>query len=232
MRRIIVIIIVLLCLIGWNVVMNQEKITPSSAKVQYISLGDSYTIGEGVKPDETFPSLLTKQLRDEGVDIELVANPSVTGYTTDDLIARELPIVAKRRPNFVTVLIGANDYVRGVTPDVYRQNLITILDTLNKTMQPTKKIILITIPDFAVTPVGSRFDTSVAGGPSITDFNTILKEEGEKRGLPVVDIFPISKAMASDSALINPDGLHPSSEEYRIWTELLYPIAKRLLTTR
>jgi lysophospholipase L1-like esterase len=41
---------------------------------------------------------------------------------------RSAPPVATFRPTFVTVAIGANDIMHGVTLDVYRQNLRRILD--------------------------------------------------------------------------------------------------------
>ena len=38
-----------------------------------------------------------------------LANPAVNGYTTDDLIEKELSLVASFLPTLVTLLIGAND---------------------------------------------------------------------------------------------------------------------------
>jgi len=93
---------------------------PSS--IRYLALGDSFTIGTGTTPDKAFPALLAGKWRAAGRAVELL-NPAVNGYTTDELITRELPHVAVFRPTFVTLLIGANDIVRGtgVTAPARRQ---------------------------------------------------------------------------------------------------------------
>ncbi|MGH9458151.1 MAG: SGNH/GDSL hydrolase family protein, partial [Thermoanaerobaculia bacterium] len=36
-------------------------------RCRFLALGDSYTIGEGVAPDETWPAVLTMLLRERGV---------------------------------------------------------------------------------------------------------------------------------------------------------------------
>ena len=89
--------------------MNAAENKIDKEKIRYVALGDSYTIGEGASLDESWPALLTRHLRNEGIDVDLVANPSVTGWTTQDLIERELPVFRKAKPNFATLLIGVND---------------------------------------------------------------------------------------------------------------------------
>ena len=51
--------------------------------------------------------------------LELVANLGVNGYTSADLIRDELPALDDLQPEFVSVLIGVNDVVQGVRPEVY-----------------------------------------------------------------------------------------------------------------
>ena len=63
----------------------------------------------------------------------------------------------------------------------------------------------------------------------ILRFNEIIKEESEKRGIKVADIFTVSKGMANNPMLVAKDGLHPSSEEYKIWEEVIYPIVYEML---
>ena len=47
-------------------------------------------------------------------------NPSRTGWTTADAIANELPSFRGARPEFGTLMIGVNDWVQGVEPDVFQ----------------------------------------------------------------------------------------------------------------
>src|SRR6202023_4231296 len=83
-------------------------------RIRYAVIGDSYSCGEGATPKESWPALLTQHLKAQGVDVDLVSNPSVTGWTTKDAIDRELPKFINSNPNFATLLLGVNDWVQGV----------------------------------------------------------------------------------------------------------------------
>src|SRR5437660_1917580 len=83
-------------------------------KIRYGAIGDSYSVGEGASPNESWPAILTRHLNESGLEIELVANPSRTGWTAEQAIERELPIFLKAKPTFATLQIGVNDWVQGV----------------------------------------------------------------------------------------------------------------------
>ena len=96
--------------------------------LNYFALGDSYTICEGAQPHQAWPNLLATNLTNLGVETQLIANPSVTGYTTTDLIRNELPIFDKYKIDFATLLIGVNDWVQKVSTEKFQFNLNYILD--------------------------------------------------------------------------------------------------------
>jgi lysophospholipase L1-like esterase len=197
--------------------------------IKYVALGDSYTIGEGAKSGEAFPDLLTKHLKENGVDITLSANPSVTGWTTEDLIEKELPVFDRIKPDFVTILIGVNDWVQGIDSGTFHKTLTYIIDYVQAKMPDKSKVLLITIPDFGVTPTGKMYSGGRDISQGITDFNNIIKSEAHKRNLPVADIFAETQKMKDSSDLIAHDGLHPSAKEYALWETIIYPVAYKLL---
>lgn len=201
----------------------------AAEKIRYVALGDSYTIGEGASPNESWPALLTRHLKAEGVDVDLIANPSVTGWTTQQLLDHELPIYRKSNPNFATLLIGVNDWVQGVSAEKFRNNLNHILDEMLKLLPNRSRLLVITIPDFGVTPTGPKYARGRNISEGITSFNRIVTDESQKRGLRVVDLFPESKRMAKDRSLVAIDGLHPSAKAYTAWEKIIFPAAVRLL---
>jgi lysophospholipase L1-like esterase len=69
-----------------------EKINKQAERIRYVAIGDSYSIGEGASLNESWPAVLTRQLNAEGLHVDLVANPSRTGWTTQQAIDHELPI--------------------------------------------------------------------------------------------------------------------------------------------
>jgi acyl-CoA thioesterase I len=198
-------------------------------KIRYVALGDSYTIGEGALPNESWPALLTRHLKAEGVDVDLVANPSVTGWTTQQLIDNELPIFRESKPNFATLLIGVNDWVQGVDAEKFRTNFAFILDEMLKLLPNKSRLLVVTIPDFGVTPTGPKYARGRNISEGIAAFNKIVTDESQKRGVRVVDLFPLSKKMGEDRSLVAADGLHPSAKAYADWEKIIFPPALKLL---
>jgi len=202
----------------------------STAAIKYVPLGDSYTICTGASESESWPTILTKHLNEKGVKTELLFNPARNGFTTQNLIDTELPKFEKSDCNFVTILIGVNDWVREVSREDFHKNLNYIIDYVLAKKITKKRIILITIPDFGVTPQGSLYGNGRDISKGISEFNDIIKDEAKKRDIVCVDIFKTSLAMKNQPDLIAKDGLHPSGKEYAEWEKLIFPSAFKLLS--
>jgi acyl-CoA thioesterase I len=204
---------------------------PTSERIRYAVIGDSYSCGEGAKPGESWPALLTPHLKAQGVDVDLVSNPSVTGWTTKDAIDKELPKFVNSNPTFATLLIGVNDWVQGVDETTFRNRFSYLVDQMLAVLPNKKRLLVVTIPDFGVTPTGPKYSRGRNIHEGIMQFNQIVTEEARKRGLTVVDIFPLSKKMGQDKSLVAKDGLHPSAKEYAEWEKIIFPVALELLTS-
>ena len=204
----------------------------SAAGIRYAAIGDSYSIGEGASPEESWPAQLAEELTKAGVPVTLVANPSRTGWTTQQAIVEELPVWRAARPELASVQIGVNDWVQGVDAATFHQRLKVLLDEVQKVLPDTNRVFLVTIPDFSVTPTGKLYVGGRDAVRGLTEFNDIIKQEGAARGWKVVDVFALSQGMSNNPALIAPDGLHPSAKEYGLWKEAIFPVVKALLTTK
>ncbi len=209
-----------------------SMITHSQKTIRYLPIGDSYTIGEGISPEENFPSVLAKHLRQSGIKIEVVRNPARTGWTTKDAIDKELPLFRELKPDFSTLLIGVNDWVQEVNEETFQKNLSFIIDEMQKNLSKPDHLILVTIPDFSATPNGGQYGKGRNISEGIAHFNSIVVKEAKKRKLPVVEIFSLSQEMKNDPSLIASDGLHPSGKEYAKWEELIYPVAEKMLSRK
>jgi acyl-CoA thioesterase I len=214
------------------IVHAQDKIDNSGPKIRYAAIGDSYSIGEGASPDESWPAVLTRHLKENGIQIDLVANPSVTGWTTQQAIDLELPVFRKAQPNFATLQIGVNDWVQAVDEKTFRERFTFLVDQILAVLGDNSRLLIVTIPDFGVTPTGQRYARGRNISEGIASFNKIVTDESNKRSLRVVDIFDLSKKMDSDSSLVAADGLHPSAKEYAAWEKIIFPVARDLLSNR
>jgi lysophospholipase L1-like esterase len=188
-------------------------------KARFLALGDSFTIGTGATPDQSFPARLAATWTGAGCAVDL-RNVAVNGYTTDDLIARELPEVERFQPTFVTVAIGANDIVRRRSPEAYRANLKTIFGALAAVRAGGGRIVAIPQPDWSRSPAAAPFGEPAALWESIKAFNAILEDEATVSGAAWVDLSPLMLKQADGKMLAN-DGLHPSAPAYGAWAEAL-----------
>jgi len=205
---------------------------PLGAKAEsrvYVPLGDSYTRGEGVSPEESFPAQLTRRLNETGVPVQLGGNPAESGWTTQDLMDQGLSKFEKLRPGFSTLLIGVNDWLQGASNREFSYRLKKVLDAMQAVLPP-HRLILISIPDFSCSPDGSRLGFGRSAPNGMKRLNRVLKAEAEERGLPWVDIFPLSQqACREPAAMYAQDHFHPSAQQYSLWVEAILPVAQALL---
>lgn len=195
----------------------------------YLPLGDSYTICEGLAENERWPNLIVDYLNKENLKITLTENPSRTGYTTNDLIKKEFPLLKTSKPDIVSLLIGVNDYVQGYDTSHFHKNLTYILNEIEKYISIKTNIILIAIPDYSVTPQGAYYVNGRDVANDLKTWNSIIEKEAKNRKLPFVDIFPTTQKMKDDESLISSDGLHPSAKEVALWAIMIYPELEKMV---
>ncbi|MGD9402931.1 MAG: GDSL-type esterase/lipase family protein, partial [bacterium] len=79
-----------------------------------LSLGDSYTIGEGVSPEESWPFLLKARLADKEISVADIRVIAKTGWTTGELIEATEEAGLGGPYDLVTLLAGVNNQYRGL----------------------------------------------------------------------------------------------------------------------
>jgi lysophospholipase L1-like esterase len=194
----------------------------------YLALGDSYTIGESVNPDERFPVQLVSKLNENGIAVSAPEIVAQTGWTTDELTAAIERADLNKSYNLVTLLIGVNNQFRGRDVEEYRTQFAKLLQTAINFTGDEESVIVISIPDYGVTPFAQdRNPEKIA--EEIDLFNQINREETQKTDARYIDITGISRQAKSNSELIASDGLHPSGQMYRLWVEEIFPVTKQIL---
>ena len=194
----------------------------------YLALGDSYTIGESVSADGSFPFQLIAELK---TDTSVVETPKIiakTGWTTDELITAIKSATLQPKYDFVTLLIGVNNQYRSFDTDVYRKEFKELLQTAIKYAgDKPENVFVLSIPDWGVTQFAKTSGRQVSQIAKEIDFyNAINKEETTKTKAVYLDITPISREAANNLNLIANDGLHPSALMYNRWVSSLAPLVR------
>ncbi|GAC1583004.1 MAG: SGNH/GDSL hydrolase family protein [Candidatus Dormibacteria bacterium] len=200
-------------------------VTPSG-DLHYLALGDSYTIGTAVGPENSLAPRLARHLEEATGKKVGVVNLGVNGYTTEDLIREELPHLNDAHWDVITVLIGVNDYVQGRSEAEYRASLGRIYPQLAALGLPRGRVVVVSIPDFSFTPAGSSFGRPGEIEAGLRRFNVINREEADRAGLPFVDIFDLSRSRRSAQGWIAGDGLHPGPVQLQAWADAIWSASR------
>jgi len=202
----------------------QHPLPLDSNTIRFMPIGDSYTIGNGVKIQERWPNLLVNAVAQNGIDLYLISNPSVSGYDAQDAIERELPLFEKEKPDFGTLFIGTNDSFRGRDLEVFKNDYIELLDRMQNAITKKENLVIITIPNYAQYPgaKGYTIDTE-----EIEGYNRIIRDEANKRSLRIVDLYTVEELKGNEYFIS--DGIHPSPKGIKVWHDQIYPVVVDVL---
>jgi lysophospholipase L1-like esterase len=119
--------------------------------------------------------------------------------------------------------------VQGVDPVTFRQRFTQLVQQALQLVGGSNHIIIVTIPDFSVTPTGQSYSNGRDIKAGLTEFNHIMTEVAAQHNIAVVDIFALSQAAQIDTSLVAPDGLHPSDQQYTLWEQQIFPVALQVI---
>jgi len=199
---------------------------------RYLALGDSYTIGEGIAPEDRWPVRVADTLRATGIALDEPEIIATTGWTTDELDAG-IDAAAPEGPfDLVSLLIGVNDQYRGRDVASYRPAFSALLErAIGFAGGDPARVFVLAIPDWGVTPFGAHSGRDVdAIARELDAYNAAAQAICAARGVAFVDIAPVSRALGGEVEMLADDGLHPSAALHAEWARLALPVARGLLS--
>jgi acyl-CoA thioesterase-1 len=197
--------------------------------LQYLALGNSYTIGQSVAASDTYPQQLVNALNGAGVHWGKPRIIAQTGWTTADLQrAMDQANLNDAQFDLVTLLIGVNNEFQGKILAVYETEFTDLLQrAIRLAHNDPKKVFVLSIPDYGFTPFGEEQRSYVS--PRIDQFNEVVARITRSLQVVWVDITPISRAGLDQPELVARDGLHPSAKMYALWVDQLLPEVRKMV---
>lgn len=183
----------------------------SDPPLDILALGDSLVQGYGLPEGETFPDQLEAALKDQGIDADVI-NAGSSGDTSATGRSR-LDWVLQERVDAVIVVLGANDALRGIDPQVTRDNLDAILSTLEGKGLPTLL-------------AGMKAPRNM-GQDYVDAFDGIYPQLAERYDLVFYPFF--LQGVAQRPALNQGDGIHPNAEGVAAIVDRMLPKVQELI---
>ena len=178
-----------------GIVLAVLAMTPANAEpVQIVGFGDSLMAGYQLAPGESFPEKLEMALKERGHDV-VIANAGVSGDTSSGGLSR-LDWSVPDDTDLVILELGANDMLRGISPEVTRKNLTAMVETLQAR-------------DIKVILAGMLAAPNLGAGYA-DEFNPIYPQLAQSHDLPFYPFF--LDGVVGHRDLLLPDGMHPNAK--------------------
>lgn len=166
----------------------------ASAKTIMV-LGDSISAGYGIEVGKGWVDLLQQKFNQQGSG-HAIRNESISGDTTAGGLARLDQALTRHKPDLVLLELGANDGLRGLSPQAMKDNLAEIVRRCRKAGAEVLLLGMKIPPNY-----GKRF---------IDIFYNVYPQLASEMKVPFMPF--ILEGIALNSALMQVDGLHPNSD--------------------
>jgi lysophospholipase L1-like esterase len=201
-----------------------------------VAMGDSLTEGNEDDPGRGgYPARLEKLANEVKMGTQ-VMNLGKSGWTSEQLVKRQLPTAVEVKPQIALVWIGSNDLWRFYKAEQeseaeqrFEANIDTTLRTLN---EAGVKTFIALVDDQSKRPVA--FTTEVEPytqedrdrmSRRAVRYNEIITEKAKEYGATTVDFF--NTTIFTDEETLAADGNHPNAHGYDViaekWFEAIRP---------
>lgn len=174
-----------------------------------VVLGDSISAGFGIEVQQGWVALLQNRLAAQHSPY-VISNESISGDTSAGGLARIDDALRRHKPQIVLIELGANDGLRGLSPEAMKANLTEIVKRAEKTGAKVLLLAMKIPPNY-----GKRY---------IEMFYNIYPQLAAELKVPYVPF--ILEDVALKPELMQADGLHPNALAQpfvaeRIWRYLV-----------
>jgi lysophospholipase L1-like esterase len=201
---------------------NANPINPGTTNnftdsINYLALGDSYTIGTSVDAVDSYPNQTFQLLKGAKFTMNSVQIIAKNGWTADDLKNGLASADKKSMYQIVSLLIGVNNQYQGRSIKDFETAFVSVLQSaILLTGNKSKRVFVISIPDWGITPFASGRDRKEIA-TEIDNYNLICEKNAKLYGANYINITDAYRLEGFKPDYLSYDGLHPSKLEYNKW---------------
>lgn len=194
-----------------------ESAAPAAdSRPTIVFAGTSLTAGFGLPdPSLAYPALIQRLVDSLGLGYRVV-NAGVSGETSAGLLRRIGWILGQGRVAALVIETGANDGLRGQTPDSVRANIQAIIDSTRR-LDPPPQVVL------------AGMEALPNLGPDYTRrFRAIFPELARANHVALIPF--LLAGVAGVDSLNQGDGIHPTPAGQRIVARNVWNVLRTVLT--
>lgn len=186
--------------------------------LKFLHLGDSYTCGESLPIESSWPWLLTGEFRKKEIPIQDPVLIAETGWTSSDLVKALDEVSLDLDFNIVSLSIGVNNQYQGFSLESYAQEFEALLSrAIQFAGGIPRNVFVVSIPDWSETPFAKdKNPTKIS--QEVKRFNRENARLTYLAGAQYINIAEISHHPHRDPSFLAEDQLHYTEKMYRRWT--------------
>lgn len=193
---------------------NRAGTGPEDPGLRVVFLGTSLTAGLGLdRPGDRWPERIGALADSAGLAVHVV-NAGVSGDTSAGGL-RRLDWLLSEPLDVLVVELGANDGLRGHSPEALEENLRTIIRTTRE-RSPGTRIVL----------AGMEAPPNL-GADYTERFRAVFPRVAEETGVSLIPF--LLEGVAGEPELNQPDGIHPTPAGHRRMARTAWPILESVL---
>ena len=180
--------------------------------INIVGFGDSLMAGYELAPSDAFPVQLEAALREKGHDVS-IANAGVSGDTSTGGLAR-LDWSVPDDTHAVLLELGANDALRGISPQETQRNIDEMITRLKD-----RGIAVLLVGILAPPNMGDDYGDK---------FNRIYADLAAQHDVPLYPFFLDGVALQPELDI--GDGMHPNAKGVAVMVSRFLPFAEDLIS--
>jgi acyl-CoA thioesterase-1 len=185
----------------------------TAATKRIVFLGDSLTAGYGLRPEQSYPSLVAEKIRDAHLPYDVV-NAGVSGDTSAGGL-RRIDWLLQRKIDLLVIALGANDGLRGLSPDALEGNLQAIIDKAKAKNRAARIVI-----------AGMQMPPNL-GAAYASKFQTVFAEVARRNNAVLIPF--LLAGVGGHRDLNQPDSIHPTAAGQRVVAETVWHVLRPIL---
>ena len=192
---------------------NLAQDHPDSPKKRIVFLGNSITAGFGLTLEQAYPAIIQNKIDSLELNFDCV-NAGLSGETTSGGL-RRLDWLMKKPVSILIIALGGNDGLRGIPPDLSKENLEEMVKKARKKY-----------PDIRIIIAGMEAPPNM-GQDYTKKFRNIFKTPAEKMKTGYISF--LLEGVGGRKELNQADQIHPNIMGQKLVAENVWNALKKFL---